>query len=75
MQPVRGSQGEGRRWPPPLPAAAAAAAAAANLTPPPLSPTLPPAHRSYPLVAVVVVASSLGIYSSIRHLWTNPEVL
>ena len=29
---------------------------------------------SYPLIGVVALASVLGIYSSVRHLWTNPEV-
>ncbi|KAL4855756.1 Embryogenesis-associated protein B8 [Chlorella vulgaris] len=30
--------------------------------------------NDYPLLGVVALASVLGIYSSVRHLWTNPEV-
>lgn len=30
------------------------------------------ARGSYPLLGVVALASALGIYSSVRHLWTNP---
>ena len=76
MQPVRGSLGrawEGRR---PATATATATATARCCRQPAAAAVLPQCPwRRYPLVAVVVVASSLGVYSSIRHLWTNPEVL
>lgn len=41
--------------------------------PPSLHPLPGGAPRSYPLIAVVVLASSVGLYSGFRHLWTNPE--